>query len=182
MIEVPTYKVEAAPLSPPPLPEPDAPSGADAAPDDETSGAAAEPQGEPPPPLTPKALVDLVEGANVLAIAMVVRTQKGQADAARVAELQRFDPNTRALLEGLAPSAIPYVQRWIGDHSLMGALAFAGVAGMAIAGNMAAARRLVVNVKAERPRPPFQPDPEPARAQMGEPPPSGFPGWGSGES
>lgn len=144
--------IESAPRTPPPLPPPDPPSiteeeriDAEAAGDPD---AQARVQAAVAPQLTARGLVDLVEMANVIAVGLVAKKVQAAAGP-QLAALHRFDATTRGTLEGLAPAAIPFVERWLQDHALVGAITFGAVAAFAVAGNMAAAKNLPRQVKVE---------------------------------
>lgn len=165
-------KIEASPRTPPPLPEPDPPSEP-AQVEAEPATATGEDQTTPPPTLNAQGLVDLVEIANVFAVQIVVRQSKVDPKLPAVQAATRFDANTRATLEGLAPAALPYVQSWMQDHALVGLIVFGGVAAMSIASNMSTVRRM-----APRSNQAAESASEPVAAGFpgAEGPPPGFPG------
>lgn len=169
-------KIESSPRTPPPLPQPDPPSESDAQVEQELAGdpeTQARAEAAVTPTLTAQGLVDLVEIANVFAVQLVVRQSKVDPKLPAVQAATRFDANTRATLEGLAPAALPYVQSWMQDHALVGLIVFGGVAAMSIASNMSTVRRMAP--RSEVPREPAS-EPAPAGFPGAEGPPPGFPG------
>jgi hypothetical protein len=94
--------------------------------------------------LNPPASADLVEGAGQLGetmtpealvdIAASVKAQALRVSAAatgtryndRVAEIGKLSPNDRAELLGVAPYAVPYVQRFLTNAQLVGMILFCG--------------------------------------------------------
>ena len=169
--------IEESPRTPPPLPPPDAPSGDEPKiehelADDQTHDPAT---AAPAPTLDAKGLVDLLELANGLAVNATATRCKVSTKLPEVQAAMRFDDATRGTLTALAPAALPYVQRWMQDHALVGLLAFGGCASLAIAGNRGAVRACA------KPREPqtFAPSKPPPEGQAPNPlkvegPPPGF--------
>lgn len=173
-----------APLTPPPLPPPDAPTSSDqvhaseahaAADGDTAEEVTAEEIAAHAATLTPQGLVDLVETANVLGVEMALKRWKVADTTPGVDALQQFSPSTRRRLVALAPAAIPYVQRYLGNSGLVGALLFAGASVWAVAKNMAAVKALAPKAPLREPSP-FEPaSVPPPPKQTGESYPAGFP-------
>lgn len=187
--EVASAHVEegSAPLTPGALPEftpreeeqpaDEATDAGDAGPSDGASDRSGGSDSDAPsPPLTPDAVVGMIDLALYVSVRCVAASAKVPwgPDVERIA---RMTPAERAALLAFAPSAVPYLRSLLESAPFVGVAAFGGLAVVTVVSHMAQVKDLAKGTSSREPRAPTPSDSarpvDAVQPESGTPPPAG---------